>query len=75
MVFDQHGSCVCLILLCYKFRLGIRPPNKDMRSHMPNRAEEERDWPEEVFMAMELQPGYLHGARGIIKYHSAFSGL
>lgn len=35
----------------------------------------EYEVPEEVFMAMELQPGYLHGARGIIKYHSAFSGL
>jgi putative acetyltransferase len=28
--------------------------------------------PEEVFMLMELQPGYLHGASGTLKYHSAF---
>lgn len=35
----------------------------------------EYEVPEEVFMAMELQPGYLRGATGIIKYHSAFSGL
>ena len=29
--------------------------------------------PEEVFMAMELQPGALSGKRGTIKYHAAFS--
>lgn len=28
---------------------------------------------EEVFMVMELQPGYLRGASGTIKYHAAFS--
>jgi predicted N-acetyltransferase YhbS len=28
--------------------------------------------PEGVFMAMELQPGYLDSASGIIKYHAAF---
>ncbi|MDH4274113.1 MAG: N-acetyltransferase [Gammaproteobacteria bacterium] len=30
---------------------------------------------EEKFMVMELQEGYLHGKTGIIKYHSAFTGL
>lgn len=32
----------------------------------------EYDVPEEVFMVMELQPGYLRGKSGIIKYHAAF---
>lgn len=29
--------------------------------------------PPEVFMAIELQPGYLHNAKGIIRYHPAFN--
>ena len=33
----------------------------------------EYDVPEDVFMALELQPGYLQGAAGIIKYHPAFN--
>jgi putative acetyltransferase len=31
--------------------------------------------PEEVFMVMELQPGYLRNATGTIKYHAAFSNV
>ena len=31
--------------------------------------------PEDVFMAMELQPGYLHEATGTIIYHAAFSNV
>jgi len=31
--------------------------------------------PAEVFMVMELQPGYLCDASGVIKYHSAFSSF
>jgi len=31
--------------------------------------------PEEVFMAMELRPGYLHDAAGTINYHAAFSNV
>ncbi len=30
---------------------------------------------EDVFMVLELQPGYLHGASGMIKYHTAFSSV
>ena len=33
----------------------------------------EYDVPEDVFMVAELQPGYLHGRAGTIKYHPAFS--
>lgn len=35
----------------------------------------EYDVPEEVFMAVELKPGYLDGASGKVKYHAAFSKL
>jgi putative acetyltransferase len=31
--------------------------------------------PEEAFMAMELQPGYLQGKSGIIHYHAAFANV
>ena len=31
--------------------------------------------PEDVFMVMELQTGYLRDATGTIKYHSAFSDV
>jgi putative acetyltransferase len=31
--------------------------------------------PEDVFMVMELQPGYLRNATGTIKYHAAFSNV
>lgn len=35
----------------------------------------EYDVPEEVFMAMELQPGYLRGVSGTIRYHAAFGSV
>lgn len=35
----------------------------------------EYEVPEDVFMAAELQPGYLRDATGIIKYRSALSSL
>ena len=35
----------------------------------------EYDVPDEVFMAMELQPNALHGSTGKVKYHAAFSSL
>ena len=31
--------------------------------------------PEDVFMVMELQPGYLRNATGTIKYHAAFNNV
>jgi putative acetyltransferase len=33
----------------------------------------EYEVPEEVFMIMELQPGYLLGVSGTVRYHAAFS--
>ena len=35
----------------------------------------EYEVPEEAFMVMELQPGYLRGTSGTIKYHAAFSNV
>lgn len=35
----------------------------------------EYDVPEEVFMAMELQPGVLSGKTGTVRYHAAFRNL
>ena len=35
----------------------------------------EYDVPEDVFMVNELQPGYLDGSFGVIKYHPAFTNL
>jgi putative acetyltransferase len=33
----------------------------------------EYEVPEDVFMVKELQPGYLRGSKGTIKYHDAFN--
>ncbi len=35
----------------------------------------EYDVPEDMFMALELQPGYLKDVSGIIKYHPAFNDV
>lgn len=35
----------------------------------------EYDVPDEVFMALELEPGALRGARGTIRYHRAFAAV
>jgi putative acetyltransferase len=35
----------------------------------------EYDVPEDVFMVVELQPGFLNGASGKVKYHAAFSDV
>jgi putative acetyltransferase len=35
----------------------------------------EYDVPPEVFMIIELQPGYLQDAQGIIQYHAAFNDV
>jgi putative acetyltransferase len=35
----------------------------------------EYEVPQDVFMVMELQPGYLREATGIIKYHAAFNSV
>jgi putative acetyltransferase len=35
----------------------------------------EYEVPEDVFMVLELQPRFLHGASGIVKYHAAFGNV
>ena len=35
----------------------------------------EYDVPDDVFLALELTPGYLADARGTVRYHEAFSAL
>lgn len=35
----------------------------------------EYDVPPDIFMALELEPGYLTGASGIVQYHPAFAAL
>jgi putative acetyltransferase len=35
----------------------------------------EYDAPQEAFMLLELEPGYLRGVSGEVKYHSAFNDL
>jgi putative acetyltransferase len=35
----------------------------------------EYDAPEDAFMLLELQPGYLRGVSGTARYHAAFKGL
>lgn len=35
----------------------------------------EYDAPDDAFMAIELRPGYLDGATGTVRFHSAFRGL
>jgi len=35
----------------------------------------EYDVPDEVFMALELEPGALRGRSGTIKYHAAFANV
>lgn len=41
-------------------RLGLSPPY---------------EVPDEVFMAIELTPGYLNGVEGTVRFHPAFDGL
>ena len=35
----------------------------------------EYDVPDEAFMAVELRPGSLGGAAGLVKYHAAFGAV
>jgi putative acetyltransferase len=60
------GAVVVLGHPAYYPRFGFSPSARfGIRS--------EYDVPEDVFMAVELQAGFLRGASGTIKYHAAFS--
>lgn len=59
------GAVVVLGHPGYYPRFGFTPSTRfGVRS--------EYDVPEEVFMVLELQPGYLLGASGTVEYHTAF---
>ena len=64
----KHGSGAVVVLghPDYYPRFGFRP-SQDFSINS------EYDVPAEVFMALELQPGYLSAASGTIKYHAAFA--
>lgn len=63
---NSFGAVVVLGYPEYYPRFGFMPS-----SHFGIGCEYEV--PEDVFMVLELQEGYLRGATGIIKYHSVFS--
>lgn len=59
------GAVVVLGHPHYYPRFGFMPSTRfGIRS--------EYDVPEDVFMILELQPGYLLGASGTVRYHTAF---
>ena len=60
-----HGSVVVLGHPEYYPRFGFRPAKEWAIGC-------EYDAPAEAFMALELQPGYLRGKAGTIRYHAAF---
>jgi len=62
------GAAIVLGHSAYYPRFGFIPSRRyGIRS--------EYDVPDDVFLVTELQPGYLQGATGIIKYHPAFNDV
>jgi putative acetyltransferase len=63
-----YGACVVLGHPTYYPRFGFVPSvNFGIDS--------DYDVPPEVFMAVELEPGYLQGAAGTIHFNPAFNGI
>lgn len=63
-----YGAVFVLGHPTYYPRFGFEPSVKyDIKS--------EYDVPEDVFMAMELEPGYLSSKSGTIKFHPEFNNL
>jgi putative acetyltransferase len=63
-----YGAVIVLGHPEYYPRFGFRPSILyDISS--------EYQVPEEIFMVIELLPGYLDGASGVIKYHPAFNNI
>lgn len=62
------GAVVVLGHATYYPRFGFSPSSNAGISC-------EYDVPEEYFMVLELQPGYLQGKSGTIKYHNLFSDV
>jgi putative acetyltransferase len=63
-----YGAVVVLGHTWFYPRFGFRPSTQyGIRS--------EYDVPDDVFMIVELQKGYLQGSTGTIQYHPAFKGV
>jgi putative acetyltransferase len=63
-----YGAVVVLGHADYYPRFGFMPASRfGVRS--------EYDVPDEVFLAVELEPGFLQGKTGTIRYHPAFASL
>ena len=64
----EYGAVVVLGHTWFYPRFGFSPSvNYGIRSAY--------EVPDEVFMVLEIEPGYLQGAAGTIKYHPAFNHL
>ena len=63
-----RGAVVVLGHPQYYPRFGFQPTRRYSITS-------EYDVPAEVFMLLELEPGYLRGARGTIRYHPAFAAV
>jgi putative acetyltransferase len=62
------GAVVVLGHPAYYPRFGFQPS-------APFGITSEYDAPAEAFMVLELQPGYLRGATGTVRYHPAFNDV
>lgn len=63
-----YGLAIVLGHSTYYPRFGFRPSR-------PLGIRWEHDAPEEAFMVMELRPGALDGARGVVRYRPEFDGV
>lgn len=60
-----YGACVVLGHAAFYPRFGFVPSTRfGIKS--------EYDVPEDVFLALELEPGYLKGKSGVVQFHAAF---
>lgn len=62
------GAVVVLGHAGYYPRFGFRPASS-------LGLDSEYDVPDDVFMALEFEPGYLQGHSGTVKYHAAFAEI
>ena len=65
---NEYGAVVVLGHTWFYPRFGFKPS-------VEYGIQSEYDVPEDVFMLLELQPGYLQGAKGTIRYHPAFNNV
>lgn len=63
-----YGAVVVLGHTWFYPRFGFKPS-------VQYGVQSEYDVPDEVFMVVEIEPGYLRGCSGTIKYHPAFNEI